>query len=77
MHPRVEIGYAEAQQFSYPHPAYLALAGEALKCFRVDLQQSCRFARIEEPLELTERLSNWCCFVRVSPTPPLQICHEI
>jgi hypothetical protein len=47
MHPRVEIGCAEAPQFSDPHGAYLTLAGESLKCFRVDLQQGCRLARID------------------------------
>lgn len=70
MHPRVEIAYAEAPQFSYPHTAYLALASEALKCFRVDLQQGCRLARIEESLELRERLSDWCCFVHLTHKTP-------
>ncbi len=70
MHPRVEIGCAEAPQFSDPHTAYLALAGEALKCFRMDLQQGCRFARIEEPPELRERLSDLCCFVHLAHKTP-------
>jgi hypothetical protein len=47
MHPRVEIRCAKAPQFSDPHGAYLALAGESLKCFRVDLQQGCGLTRID------------------------------
>src|ERR1039458_8656006 len=66
MYPRVEIGCAEAPQFSDPHSAYLALAGEPLKCFRVDLQQGCRLARIEELLEIRERLADWLCFVHLA-----------
>jgi hypothetical protein len=44
MYPRVEIGCAEAPQFSDPHGAYLAPASETLKCLRVNLQQRCGFA---------------------------------
>jgi hypothetical protein len=47
MHPRVEIRCAKAPQFSDPHGPDLTLAGEPLECFRVDLQQGCRFARID------------------------------
>src|ERR1700675_2440115 len=66
MHPRVEIGCAEAPQCSDPHGSYLTLAGESLKCFRVDLQQGCRLARIEEPLEMRGRLADWHCFVHLA-----------
>jgi len=70
MHPRVEIGCAEAPQFPYPHSAYLALADETLKCFRVDLQQGCRLARIEEPLEMRDRLADWRYFVHLAHKTP-------
>jgi hypothetical protein len=69
-HPRVDIRCAEAPQFSDPRSAYLALASEALKCFRMDLQQSCRLARIEESLELRERLAAWCCFMHLAHKTP-------
>lgn len=44
----------------------VALASEALKCFRMDLQQGCRLARIEESLEMRGRLAAWCCFVHLA-----------
>jgi hypothetical protein len=70
MHPGVEIGCAEAPQFSDPHSAYRALASESLKCLRMDLQQGCRLARIEESLEMRERLADWCCFVHLAHKTP-------
>ena len=62
----MEIRCTEAPQFSDPHRAYLALASESLKCFRMDLQQGCRLARIGESLEMRERLADWCCFVHLA-----------
>jgi hypothetical protein len=44
MHPRVEIRRAESPQFSDSHRAYLAFAGETLKCLRMDLKQRGCFA---------------------------------
>src|SRR5258708_13996226 len=32
----------------------------------MDLQQGCRLARIEEPLEMRERLADWRCFVHLA-----------
>ena len=70
MYPRVEIGCAEAPQFSDPHSAYLAFTCETLQCLRMDLQQCCGFARIEEPLEMRERLADWSCFVYLAHKTP-------
>ena len=51
---------------SDPHSAYLAFTCETLQCLRMDLQQCRGFARIEEPLEMRERLADWCCLVHRS-----------
>jgi len=55
----VQIRCPEAPQFSDPHRAYLAFTRETLECLGMDLQQGCRLARIEEPLESGERLADW------------------
>src|ERR1019366_7604922 len=70
MYPRIEIGRAEAPQSSDPHSAYLAFTCETLQCLRMDLQQGCRLARIEEPLEMRDRLADWCCFVHLAHKTP-------
>src|SRR6266478_3728023 len=66
----MEIRRAEAPQFSDPHSAYLAFTCETLECLGMDLQQCRGFARIEESLEMRERLAGWSCFVYLAHKTP-------
>jgi hypothetical protein len=44
-----------------------------LKSFRVDLQQGCRLARIEEPLEMRERLTGFASCISLIKPPAARV----